>query len=94
MKVEIYGIPEDVAKCAGCIDSIRICIEYGYDYELIPVLKKSDNELGFEYIIEKFDECQKRAGLPYRPTSFPRIFVNGRYIGSIKQFKEIYGIHN
>ncbi|QQG33987.1 glutaredoxin [Aeromonas phage ZPAH1] len=91
MKVEIYGIPPEVANCAGCIDTIRLCIEKGYQYELIPVLKKSDNPIGFDYILDKFDECKNRAKLPYRPTSFPRIFVNGSYIGSIKQFKELYG---
>ncbi|ATI17469.1 glutaredoxin [Aeromonas phage AS-szw] len=93
MFVEIYGVPEDIAKCAGCIDSIRFCIENGYEYELIPVLSKSNNSLGFDYILEKFDEIKTRANLPYRPTSFPRIFVDGRYIGSLKQLRDLYGDH-
>ena len=91
MKVEIYGIPEDVAKCSGCISAIRLCFEKGYDYEIIPVLKKANNQLGFDYILENFDECKERANMQTRPTSFPRIFVDGKYIGSLKKFKELYG---
>ena len=49
MKVEIYGIPESLHNCYGCIQAQKLLTEKGIEYTFYPVLKEAKNDLGFEY---------------------------------------------
>lgn len=37
--IQIYGIPKEAFRCAGCEYAIKICEETGTEYEFIPVTK-------------------------------------------------------
>lgn len=92
MIITIYGIPEDVGKCYGCISAINLCDELGLSVTLIPVVRKINNGVGFEYIREKYEECRIRAGKDKIPVRFPQIFVDNEYIGSYAAFKERFDV--
>lgn len=41
MKVEIYGIPESLHNCYGCIQAQKLLTEKGIEYTFYPVLKEA-----------------------------------------------------
>ncbi|BES53223.1 hypothetical protein [Aeromonas phage phiWae14] len=90
MKIEIYGIPEELFKCPGCIAAVDFCKSYSFDYEFIPVLIKDESPIGFRYDIERIDECKTRANKDTRPRQYPQIFVDDKWIGGYQTFKEKY----
>lgn len=90
MKIEIYGIPEDVHRCAGCRAAKQLCDDRGLDYQFIPIVRVADTPLGFEYVMEAVEELKTRAGKQSAPTNYPQIFVNDKWIGSLKTFKEMF----
>ncbi|UQJ94942.1 glutaredoxin [Klebsiella phage CPRSA] len=49
MKIEIYGIPESLHKCYGCIEARKLLDEHGLEYEFYSVLKPANNSVGFDY---------------------------------------------
>ena len=50
MKIEIYGVPEDLFKCPGCIAAVDFCRSYGLDYTFIPVIVRDSNQIGFSIV--------------------------------------------
>ncbi|AUE22577.1 glutaredoxin [Aeromonas phage Ah1] len=91
MKIEIYGIPEDLFKCPGCIAAVDFCRSYGLDYTFIPVIVRDSNQIGFAYNRPAIEECRIRAGKDTSPRQYPQIFVDDKWIGSFETFKQKYG---
>lgn len=91
MKVEIYGIPENVHKCYGCIEAQKLLNEKGIKYVFYPVLKEAKNELGFEYDRPRIQELAKRARQRSLAFQYPRIFVDEKLIGGYLQLKQLIG---
>lgn len=90
-KVEIYGIPEDIARCYGCISAVRLLERLGIDYTFYPILKHSDNELGFEYDRDRISELQRRVGKPTPPTNYPQILIDDVWVGGFLKMKAYFG---
>lgn len=91
MRVEIYGIPQSVHNCYGCIKAQELLKENGIEYEFYPVLKSAENELGFEYDRPRIQELAKRAKQRSLAFQYPRIFVDGKLIGGYLQLKQLIG---
>lgn len=90
MKIEIYGVPEHLFKCPGCISAVDFCRSYGLQFTFIPVLIDSSKEMGFEYNREAIEQCRIRAGKDTSPRQYPQIFVDNKWIGGYQTFKEQY----
>lgn len=91
MKVEIYGIPENIHKCYGCIQAQKLLQEHGIEYQFYPVLKEAKNDLGFEYDRPRIEDLAKRARQRSLAFQYPRIFVDGVLIGGYMQLKQLIG---
>lgn len=90
-KIEIYGIPEHLARCYGCISAVNLLNELGLDFEFYPVLVESNNQLGFDFDRVRIAELQKKVGKPTPPTSYPQIIVDGVWIGGFLKLKAYFG---
>lgn len=91
MKVEIYGIPESLHNCYGCIQAQKLLTERGIEYTFYPVLKEAKNDLGFEYDRPRIEELAKRAKQRSLAFQYPRIFVDNKLIGGYLQLKQLIG---
>lgn len=91
MKVEIYGIPESLHNCYGCIQAQKLLIEKGIEYTFYPVLKEAKNDLGFEYDRPRIEELAKRVRQRSLAFQYPRIFVDNKLIGGYLQLKQLIG---
>lgn len=91
MKVEIYGIPESLHNCYGCIQAQKLLTEKGIEYTFYPVLKEAKNDLGFEYDRPRIEELAKRVGQRSLAFQYPRIFVDNKLIGGYLQLKQLIG---
>lgn len=91
MKVEIYGIPESLHNCYGCIHAQKLLKEKGIEYTFYPVLKEAKNDLGFEYDRPRIEELAKRARQRSLAFQYPRIFVDNKLIGGYLQLKQLIG---
>lgn len=91
MKVEIYGIPESLHNCYGCIQAQKLLAEKGIEYTFYPVLKEAKNDLGFEYDRPRIEELAKRVRQRSLAFQYPRIFVDNKLIGGYLQLKQLIG---
>lgn len=91
MRIEIYGIPEELHRCYGCISAFNFLKEKGIEYVFYPVLLKSGNDLGFEYDRKRIEELKKRTNNRNLSFQYPRIFIDGDLIGGYRQLKEKLG---
>lgn len=91
MKIEIYGIPENLHNCYGCIHAQKFLKEQGLEYEFYPVLRPAENDLGFEYDRGRIEELAKRLRQRSLAFSYPKIFIDGKCIGGYMQLKEFIG---
>lgn len=91
MKVEIYGIPESLHNCYGCIQAQKLLTEKGIEYTFYPVLKEAKNDLGFEYDRPRIEELAKRVKQRSLAFQYPRIFVDNKLIGGYLQLKQLIG---
>lgn len=89
--IEIYGVPEHLFKCPGCMAAISYCEHNDLEFSFIPILLDADNELGFEYDRPAIEELRIKAGKETPPRLYPQIFVDGEWIGGFQTFKEKYG---
>lgn len=91
-KIEIYGIPDDLYRCYACNEAKRLLESKGIPYSFIPVVSKSDNELGFDYNKETIKNLALLVnGGKSLAMSYPKIVVDGSYIGgynSLQNFIE------
>ena len=88
-EVEIYGIPLEVYQCYGCEGARKLLNSNSIPYTFYDVVRKVDNDLGFEYDRPRIEELAKRAGFNSLRIVYPQIFVNGVHIGGYKHLKEI-----
>ena len=91
MKVEIYGIPESLHNCYGCIQAQKLLTEKGIEYTFYPILKEAKNDLGFEYDRPRIEELAKRVRQRSLAFQYPRIFVDNKLIGGYLQLKQLIG---
>lgn len=89
MNIEIYGIPEHLHNCYGCVESLKLLESKGIKYNFYPVLISSNNELGFEYDRDRIEELARRLNSRGLAFTYPRIFVDDRFIGGYKQLKDL-----
>ncbi|MGL6227948.1 MAG: glutaredoxin family protein [Culicoidibacterales bacterium] len=87
MKIEIYGIPESLHKCYGCISAKKF-----FDYNKLPytfhdILVADDSDLGFKYNTSVVTELKARMRKQNAPTNYPQIFVDNELIGSFNSAK-------
>lgn len=90
--IEIYGIPEEVYLCWGCKSAIKLVKSLDLPYEFYKVVKRVDNELGFEYNREKIEELAKRLNVNSLKFVYPQIFVDGKHIGGFKNLRDMYDV--
>lgn len=86
--IEIYGIPTELFQCPGCISAVNWCKHYKLEYKFIPIIRKADTKLGFEYIRETIEQIKTRANKKTAPTQYPQIFVDGKWVGGFKRLQE------
>lgn len=88
MRVEIYGIPDNLHNCYGCIHARKFLEEQGIEYSFYPVLVPANTELGFDYDRVRIDELAKRLNSRGRAFTYPRIFIDDEFIGGYAQLKQ------
>lgn len=88
--IEVYGIPKEVYNCWGCQATIKLLDSLKIPYQFHEVIKRVDNELGFEYNRPKIEELAKRINSGSLKMVYPQIFIDNKHIGGYKQLKEIY----
>ncbi len=92
MKVEIYGIPEEVHRCPACVSARHLLDSLGIEYTFYSVINKSQNSLGFDYDRERITECAKRIGcFPNLMLRYPVIFIDNKKVHHLKQHLEDLG---
>lgn len=91
MNVEIYGIPESLHNCYGCIQARKILDEKGIEYIFYPVLIPAKNDLGFDYDRGRIEELAKRLNSRGLAFTYPRIFVDNKFIGGYKNLEQLIG---
>lgn len=89
--IEIYGVPEHLFKCPGCMAAVSYCEQSDLEFRFIPIILDADNELGFEYDRPAIEELRIKAGKETPPRRYPQIFVDGEWVGGFQTFKEKYG---
>lgn len=89
--IEIYGIPETLHNCWGCVQSRKLLDRLGIEYTFYPVLVKSDNDLGFDYDRARIQELAKRKRQKGLGFTYPQIFKDGIPIGGFMELKLILG---
>lgn len=86
--IEIYGIPEELHKCYSCVNATRFLDMIGKEYKFIPVLRKADTSVGFDYNKDDIKTLAKRAGFASLAITYPQIFIDGKHIGGYKDLRE------
>lgn len=88
--VEVYGIPKEVYNCWGCQASIKLLESLQIPYQFYEVVKRVDNELGFEYNRPKIEELAKRINSGSLKITYPQIFIDGVHIGGYDNLRKYY----
>lgn len=91
MKVEIYGIPESLHRCYGCVQAMKLLDLEGIPYTFHAVLVPSDNDLGFAYDRPVIEALAKRVGQKSLAFRYPRIFVDDKLIGGFLELQNLIG---
>jgi len=90
MKVEIYGIPSTVHNCIACRKAVELLEENNIEYVFYPVLNTADNDLGFGYDRDRINELAKRLNTRGLAFTYPKIFVDGNYIGGYMNLEKLF----
>ncbi|BBC78116.1 Glutaredoxin [Escherichia phage EcS1] len=86
LKVEIYGIPETVWRCPGCLTATKLLKELEIPFTFYPVVGQT--EQGIVHNRPLIVTLAKRAGFPTLSIRYPVIFVNDEKMYNIKYFKD------
>lgn len=85
MKIEIYGIPESLHKCYGCISTKKFFDSHKLKYTFHDILVVDSSDLGFKYNTCVVTELKARMRKHRAPTDYPQVFVNDKHVGSYTQ---------
>lgn len=87
MKIEIYGIPENVWRCPGCHEVRGLLSSLSVDYEFIDVIQNVDGDI--QYDRPTIESLAKRIGVfPSLSIRYPVIFVDDIKMYNIPYFKQ------
>ena len=89
LKIEVYGIPETVSRCPGCIYVRKILEGLGLPFSFYDVLSPSQDGPGFTYDRPLIVSLAKRAGFPTLNIRYPVIFVDDKLVHNIRFFKQL-----
>ncbi|AIZ02418.1 glutaredoxin [Escherichia phage vB_EcoM_VR26] len=84
-KIEIYGIPEEVGRCPGCMHIRSLLGSLNLPYTFYSVLNKQGSEIAYDRPL--IVSLAKRAGYPTLNIRYPVIFVNDEKMTNIPAFK-------
>lgn len=85
-KIEIYGIPETVWRCYGCISAIKLLNDLKLDFIFYPVM--SETAEGIVSDRPLISQLAKRAGYSTLSIRYPVIFVNDDKMYNLNYFKD------
>lgn len=88
LKIEVYGIPDTVSHCAGCIFVRKLLENLSLPYEFKEVLSPSPDGAGFTYDRPLIVSLAKRAGFPSLSIRYPVIFIDDKLIHNIRFLKQ------
>lgn len=88
LKIEIYGIPEAVSRCAGCMHATKILNDLGLPYEFYDVLYIDPVENQVAYNRGLIESLAERAGFPSLNIRYPVIFINDKLQHNLRYFKQ------
>lgn len=89
LKIEVYGIPEEVSRCPGCLSVRSLLDNLKLSYTFYSVFSPSQAPLGFSYDRELIVSLAERAKFPSLNIRYPVIFVDNKLIHNIPRFKEL-----
>lgn len=91
MKIELYGIPEEVGRCYGCrrVKSMFDDLELNYSYNKVMV--KTDN--GIEYDRPLIVSLASRLGQKSLNIAYPVIFIDDIRVKNFNELKSILLSH-
>lgn len=89
LKIEVYGIPETVSRCPGCIHVRKILEGLGLPFSFYDVLSPSQDGVGFTYDRPLIVSLAERAGFPTLNIRYPVIFVDDKLVHNIRFFKQL-----
>lgn len=84
-EIEIYGIPETVMRCPGCMSVTKLLKELNAPFTFYEVITKTDT---IAYDKPLIVSLAKRAGFTSLNIRYPVIFVDNVRQRNIKAFKE------
>lgn len=84
-KIEIYGIPEEVGRCYGCMAVTSLLNNLGVPFTFYKVIT-NDGQLKYDRPL--IVSLAKRAGFGSLNIRYPVIFVNDKKQNNIKHLKE------
>lgn len=92
VSAKIYGIPEDVYRCAGCQAVKEIFATFEIPYEFIDVIYMADDEqLGnsqVHYNYSAIEEAAKLSGVyPSKRVNYPVVILGGVYYPNLRTIK-------
>lgn len=85
MKAEVYGIPEEVGRCHGCIEVRRVLDELRIAYTFNKVLFSTPE--GLDYDRPLIESLAKRAGFKSLSIRYPVVFIDDVRMTNLKEFK-------
>lgn len=86
MDVEIYGVEAGDFRCSGCIYAKSVFDCVGIKYTFHKVLTRGKNQMP-EYNMELINQLVKKAKLPYKPTTYPIIFIDDKIV-SVRNLRD------
>jgi glutaredoxin len=84
---EIYGIPETVMRCPGCLTVLNLLNSLSINYKFYPVINQTPS--GAVYDKALIVSLAKRAGFKSLAIRYPVIFVDNKRIENIPSFKAL-----
>lgn len=83
---KVYGIGDEVYRCAGCQAVKDIFKIFEIPFEFIEVVFMKDNEVHYNY--QAIDEAAKISGVfPSKRVNYPVIKFDGEYMNSLRVLK-------
>lgn len=86
-KIEIYGIPETVMRCPGCIAVLSLLNSLSIPHTFYPVINQTPS--GAVYDKPLIVSLAERAGFKSLAIRYPVIFVDNKKIENIPAFKSL-----
>lgn len=88
LKIEIYGIPEAVSRCAGCMQATKILKDLNLPYQFYDVIYIDPVTKQIAYNRDLIVALAKRAGFPTLNIRYPVIFVDNVLQHNLRFFKQ------